>query len=98
MKKIVPAVILMLCAAAGSAFALETVQVLVLPFDIHVMEGREYLEEELPKVLRSFLEQEGAAVLKTEIPAGKSWTDVTRNAGGIRKFGINQGADYVIWG
>lgn len=89
--------LLILCAA-GSAVSLETVQVLVLPFDIHVMEGREYLEEELPRVLKSFLEQEGAAVLAPEIPAGKSWTDVTRNTGGIRNFGINQGADYVIWG
>ncbi len=90
--------LLFLFAAAGSAYSLETVQVLVLPFDIHVMEGREYLQEKFPEVLRSLLEQEGASVLHPEIPAGKSWTDITRNAGGIRKFGINQGADHVIWG
>ncbi len=98
LKKIVPAILLIVGAAAGSAVSLETVQVVVLPFDIHVMEDREYLEEKLPEVLRSLLEQEGASVLDPEISDGKPWTEVTRSAGGIRKFGMDRGADYVIWG
>ena len=32
------------------------------------------------------------------LPPGASWTEVTRRAGGIRQYGLQQGADYVIWG
>lgn len=97
-EKIVPFIIFLLVFSGTGASALETVQVLLLPFDIHVMEGKEYLEEKLPEVLRSFLEQEGAAVPDYRIPKESSWTEITRNAGGIRKFGMERGADYVIWG
>jgi len=81
-----------------TAFGLETVQVAVLPFQINALEGRDYLRERLPEVIRSFLEQEGAGVVDPNLPAGMSWTEVTRQAGGIRSFGLRQGADYVIWG
>lgn len=81
-----------------NAEALETVQVVVLPFDINAAEGREYLAEALPEAIRSFLAQEGATVVDVDIPVGTSWKAVTRRAGGIRQFGVSRGADYVIWG
>ena len=80
------------------AYGLETVRVAVLPFQINAQEGREYLMERLPEVIRSFLAQEGAGVVDLNLSEGVSWTEATRQAGGIRAFGVDQGADYVIWG
>jgi outer membrane protein insertion porin family len=90
--------LVMLGMAATSAWSLETVQVMVLPFDVNAAEGEDYLSRELPRAVRAFLEQEGATVVDAGIPAGASWRAATRRAGGIRQFGVSRGADYVIWG
>lgn len=79
-------------------FALETVQVVVMPFDINAREGRDYLRDNLPEVIRNFLTEEGATVIDPDIAPGTAWTEATRRAGGIRKFGLDRGADHVIWG
>ncbi|WP_207687921.1 outer membrane protein assembly factor BamA [Desulfonema limicola] len=90
--------IVFICFIPCTIYALETVQVVVLPFEINAPDGREYLKEQLPRVISSYLKQEGAVVLDPGIQADASWKDDLKNAGGIRKFGIERGADYVIWG
>ena len=92
-----PAILMMLCAALPAP-ALETVQVVVLPFDINAAEGEEYLSRTLPEAIRTLLRQEGATVVDAGLPPGTTWKDATRRAGGIRQFGVSRGADHVVWG
>ncbi|MDM8537971.1 outer membrane protein assembly factor BamA, partial [Desulfobacterales bacterium HSG17] len=82
----------------SSIYALETVQVVVLPFEINAPDRRAYLKEQLPKVISTYLKQEGAKIIDSGILADASWKNKLKNSGGIRKFGIERGADYVIWG
>lgn len=83
----------------NSAYAVEQVRILVLPFEIHALEQLGYLESEIPKVLTEHLEREGAIILETGtvpdvLPAGTAGPDIGR----LRRIGSEKGADHVIWG
>ncbi|GBC60057.1 outer membrane protein assembly factor BamA [Desulfonema ishimotonii] len=91
-------IIVLLCCLSGTVHAQDAVRVTVLPFEINAIEGRDYLQEKLPAVIKTFLDEEGATVVDPQIPRGTPWAAVTRKTGGIRRFGIDRGADYVIWG
>ncbi len=84
---------------APPSLAGDQVGVAVLPFDIHSRDGREYLEENLPKVFARFLTDEGAKVIPPEPENWKeNWRETVKDAGGIRRYGHTLGADYVVWG
>lgn len=90
--------LLILLLFPGMAWALETVRVVVLPFEINAREGREYLQENLPEVIASYLKQEGAEIVavgeKTDTARQTLVTDIP----GIRRFGRERNAEQVIWG
>jgi outer membrane protein insertion porin family len=81
-----------------TAYALETVRVLVLPFDIYSQEDLAYLGNEVPKALGSQLTQEGASVVGQEIVDTLSWKEKKGHVDDLRSLCIETGADYVIWG
>jgi outer membrane protein insertion porin family len=86
-----------LCILSTRTSALETVRVLVLPFEIHAQEEFSYLETEVPDLIKKHLTRDGASVVEADITL-PLWKEKAGTMDGIRNFGIEKGADYVIWG
>jgi outer membrane protein insertion porin family len=78
--------------------SLETVRVLVLPFEIHSQQDLSYLKTEIPGVLKNHFKQNGAIVLETDSIPDFSMENQPKSVAGMRKLGIKSGADYVVWG
>ena len=81
-----------------AATAEQTVNVLVLPFDIHASQDLSYLKQEIPKFIQTYLSEEGATIVPgddvTLPPTGVSAMDVPA----LQQAGIAAGADFVIYG
>ena len=82
----------LLMAVAWPSRADDNVRVLVLPFEVNAMEDLAYLEKEIPKIISRNLQAEGAILV--ESPVATVLTDVDT----IRSVGVENAADYVIWG
>ena len=78
--------------------ALQTVSVVILPFEVHAKEELSYLQTEIPGVLANQLKQEGARVLVLNPDSLPRWKEQIGNLGAIQKIGQQNGADFVVWG
>lgn len=81
-----------------AAYPLQTVRVVLLPFEIHSQEELGHLQTEIPEIIGKHLNKEGAIVIDQAALSDLSWKEKTKNYDQIRKIGIKAGADYVIWG
>jgi outer membrane protein insertion porin family len=79
-----------------SAGALETVRVLVLPFEIHADQDLSYLSRDIPKVLGEYLQAEGAVMVTPETIDIDAWR--SDDVATVRQTGLDAGADNVVWG
>ena len=83
---------------ADVAFGQEPVRVVILPFEVHAQEDLSYLKEQIPEVIKTQLEEEGARVLvlnQETLDSGQLRTDSTA---AIRQILVETDGDYVIWG
>ena len=56
-------IIALLCFCPKTARPMDSVRVMVLPFEIHAIGDLSYLKEEILAVITNHLKQEGAAIL-----------------------------------
>ena len=91
-------IIAILCFFPNTARSLETVRVVVLPFEIHAVKDLSYMQTEISDMIKRDLKQDGAIILEQEIISDLSWEKVAETVEGIRNFGVKSDADYVIWG
>lgn len=77
-------------------YAIEKVQVLILPFEIFATQDRSQLRTEIPDVLGSRLEAAGAKIVS--LPEDISVAERIGSIEHIRKLGMSSAADHVIWG
>jgi len=82
----------------AGAYSLETIRVLVLPFEIHSQQDLSYLKTEIPGVLKNHFKQNGAIVIEIDSIPDFSLENQPKNVAGMRNLGIKSGADYVVWG
>ena len=82
----------------NTARSLETVRVVVLPFEIHAVKDLSYMQAEISDMIKRDLKQDGAIILEPEIISDLAWEKVAETVEGIRNFGVKSGADYIIWG
>lgn len=94
-RPFIVAAILLLTISATS-FALESPKVLILPFTVYAEKDAAYLRNEIPGVLKRQLKQEGAVILEPSTPPSKPLETMT--ADDFRRIGVENGADFVIWG
>ncbi|MFC1886601.1 POTRA domain-containing protein, partial [Thermodesulfobacteriota bacterium] len=78
-------------------YTFDRVKVVILPFEIHAQKELSYLKSEAPKIIKQNLAREGADAIVSELEIS-SWKKKAETMDQIRNFGIEQGADYVIWG
>ena len=78
----------------AKVYSLETVRVLVLPFEIHSQQELSYLKTEIPGIFKNHFKQNGAIVIEIDF----SLENQPKSIAGMRNLGIKSGADYVVWG
>ena len=78
--------------------AQQTVKVIILPFKINAREDLSYLQKEIPQVVKSQLEQQGAKVLVIDPTSLESRNMAADSLKDIRELGLQTGTDYVVWG
>jgi outer membrane protein insertion porin family len=89
---------LLACLLADVAVAQQTVRVVILPFKIHAQEELSYLQKQIPQVIKTQLEQEGAKVLVIDQESLESRNMKADKLKDIREIGRETGTDYVVWG
>jgi len=91
-------IVTILCFFPNTARSLETVRVLVLPFELHAVKDLSNMQTEISDMIKRNLKQKGAVILEPGSISGLAWEKVAKTNEGIRDFGIKSGADFVIWG
>ena len=86
------------CLLTDVAFAQQTVRVIILPFKIYAQEELSYLQKQIPQVIKTQLEQEGAKVLVIEPESLVSRNMQADRLEDVRAIGLETGTDYVVWG
>jgi outer membrane protein insertion porin family len=87
-----------LCLFSNTGYALETINVLVLPFEVNAQEELLYLRDQIPQVIKNHLKQNGAAVLEPDPAIVSSIVKKGISTDEIRRIIVNSGAHNVIWG
>ena len=91
-------IISILCFHLRPVYAVETIQILVLPFEIHAPEKLEYLQSEIPKIVAKRLKEDGAIIIDKFLESDMTWKQKIKSSAQIRNLGIETDADYVVWG
>ena len=84
--------IALVLSIAWPCWAQANVRVMVLPFEVNTMEDLAYLEQEIPKIISRNLAAEGAVMVEAPVSV------VLKDIESIRTIGVENAADYVIWG
>ena len=98
MRRLLLAVLLLTLVSAPTVSAAETVNVLVLPFEVHASQDLSYLEQDIPNVIQEHLEAEGAVFVALDPDRTPSAVVTPANVETVRQMGLDAGADHVIWG
>lgn len=97
-KRLSLIILIFICFFPSSLFAKKPVTVVMLPFKIHSSDDYSNLQTGIPEVLKKHLKQDGVTVLDVDKQKGLSPENTIEGKNEIRKFGIESGADYIIWG
>ena len=97
-KRVSLILIILMGFYSDPAPAQQTVSVAIMPFDIHAQEDLSYLEKEIPQVVQTQLEQEGARVLVLDALSFPTWKSLAGNFKEMRKIGQQTGAGFIVWG
>jgi len=97
-KRVCPFLLWSIFLIAGVANAQQTVRVIILPFEVYAQEDLSYLKQQIPQVIKTQLEQEGARVLIVDNQTIASRQLRTDSVSAIRQIGVETGAQYVVWG
>ena len=96
-KSLLIVVVLLLWTVVAAAQ--EDIRVVILPFEMHATEDLRELKGQIRNLVEKQLEDEGVKVVKPDeaVKEPRLGTEIT-NLDELRRYGLNAGADYVIWG
>jgi len=97
-KRLGMVIFIFICFFPSSLFAKKPVTVVILPFEIHSSDDYSNLRTGIPEVLQKHLKQYGVTVLDVDEQKGLSPENTAKGKNQIRKFGMENGADHIIWG
>jgi outer membrane protein insertion porin family len=80
------------------AYSIDSVKVVVLPFEIHARKDLSSLQKEILNVIKTYIKEEGAFILTPEAVSAVTLWKTSQSYDAIRNFGIKNGADYIVWG
>ncbi|MCX5882980.1 MAG: outer membrane protein assembly factor BamA [Deltaproteobacteria bacterium] len=96
LKRLCHIIIGILCGFPVMGFGAESVQVMVLPFEINAQQDMQYLKDQVPQLIQRHLERDGATIVKPDIATAASGKEMTVET--IRLLGSQKSANVVIWG
>jgi outer membrane protein insertion porin family len=76
----------------------ETVRVMVLPFQVNAQEELSYLKDQIPRVIKGHLIQDGAGIAEQDPDPAFKPAGTAGDAGAVRKIMAESKASHVIWG
>ena len=97
-KRACPLLLILFSLIAGVAYGQQPVRVVILPFEVYAQEDLSYLKGQIPEVIKTQLEQEGAKILILDGETLASRGLQTDSPAAIRQIGVDTGGNYVIWG
>jgi outer membrane protein insertion porin family len=98
MKKLCLVGIAVLALFSIPANSQQSVNIVILPFEVFAQKDLSYLQSEIPSALKKSLEQAGARVLLLDAASEPQWKQRTANLVELNKLGRQSGADYIVWG
>jgi len=97
-KRAGPILLTLFFLMADVAYGQQPIRVVILPFEVYAQEDLSYLKQQIPEVIKTQLEQEGARVLMLDQETLTSRGLRTDSPAAIRQIGVETGGRYVIWG
>ena len=82
----------------SSAYSLESIRVMLSPFEIYGKEDGEYLREMIQKAIKTHLENDGATVIDFSENFSLAKDFNQQNVDVLRAAGNKDGFNYIIWG
>ncbi len=99
MKRICMTIIaLLILAPPPAVFSRESRTVAVLPFQINAQEDLNYLQDEIPALIKRQLRAEDAVVVEPDAGSLSTWVKAGGNPKIAGQIGEKTGADNVVWG
>ncbi len=98
MRRLLPAVLILVLSCAPAVCVADSANVLILPFEIHASQDLSYLEQDIPNVIREHLEAEGAVIVAFDPNRSTAVSGTPADVDDLRQMGLDAGADHVIWG
>ncbi len=98
MRRYFAFLLLLFFVVPSNTLAIETVRVLIFPFEIHASQNLSYLGKDIPQAIRTYLETEGAVFIELDDPAAVGSSAAATAIDELRQIGLRAGADNVIWG
>ena len=80
------------------AHSMDSVKVVVLPFEIHARKDLSSLQNEILNVIKTYIKEEGAFILTPETVPAVTLLKTSQGYDAIRNYGIKNGADHIVWG
>ncbi len=97
-KRAGPILLILFFLIADVAYGQQSIRVVILPFEVYAQEDLSYLKQQIPEVIKTQLEQEGARILILDQETLASRGFRTDSPAAIRQIGVETGGSYVIWG
>ena len=97
-KRACPILFLLIVVIADVAHGQQPVRVVILPFEVYAQEDLSYLKQQIPEVIKTQLEQEGARILILDQETLASRGLRADSPAAIRQIGVETGGSSVIWG
>jgi len=91
-------IIALLLILPNIAHSIESVKVIVLPFEIHARKDLSSLQNEILNVIKTYIKEEGAFILTPEAVPEVPLFKASQSYDDMRNLGIKNGADHIIWG
>jgi len=98
LKRICLMVVLVLGCGMQPVYAVQTVRILVFPFEIYAPQNLNYLKSQTADAVGRNLEKEGASLIKSDQLPDASQAIRTGDISTLQNIGLKAGADYIIWG
>jgi outer membrane protein insertion porin family len=91
-------IIALLLISPNIAHSIDSVKVVVLPFEIHAGKDLSSLQNEILNVIKTYIKEEGAFILTPEAVPAVALLKTSQSYNDFRNFGVKNGADYIVWG
>ena len=93
-----PLLLILIFCLADAVLAQQPVRVALLPLEVFAQQDVSYLKQQIPEVMKTQLEQQGARVIVLDQDSLASRGLQMDSLAAIRQVGQETGESHVIWG